>query len=195
MIEPSPAYLQAVEDAKRHHASAKTYSGKFLRPHKPWIAELVSELSIADALDYGAGKGIQYEWIDPEDGKTLEQAWDMPVTKYDPCWPPFATEPDRQFDLVICTHTLGSIPIVDQEWVLDRLYAFARKALYVAEKLGPVKKGVHGKRKGFPNFWTADQWADLLRTGKERNGSGAVVVLSTMYAAPDGQKITTRIRI
>lgn len=200
---PSEQYLRALEEAKEHHRTAKTYSGKFLRPHKPFLSELIREHECKSALDYGAGKGVQYEWVDPEDGLTLEQAWGIDVQKYDPAWPPFEAEPEGKFDLVMCTHTLGSIPIVDQDWVLDRLFDLTAKVLYIAEKLGPIKKGVHGPRHGFVNNWHRDQWAScIMARAFHRFGPGVkspyerppAIWLSTNEKA-EGERITTRTRL
>lgn len=171
---PSSAYIQAVAEASAHHARSKTYSGKLLRPHKPFLMSLIAERDIGSALDFGAGKGAQYTWIDPSDGLTLEQAFGFEVTKYDPAWPPFAAEPEpaAAFDLVLCTHTLGSIPLADQAWFIERLFGLATKVVYIAEKLGPIRKSVHRDRAQFPDEWTRDQWLEALtphaKTGKAR---------------------------
>jgi hypothetical protein len=139
-FKPSDEYRAAVAEGARHHASSKTYSGSFLRPHKPFLTEIIQRLGCTSALDYGCGKGVQYEWIDPDDGLTLEQAWGFEVRKYDPCYPPFAAEPVGRFDLVICTHTLNLIPLADLDRVIRRLFDLSGKAVYIAEKIGARKK-------------------------------------------------------
>lgn len=157
---PSAEYHAAVEEGRRHHADSKTYSGSFLRPHKPFLTEMVERHRCRFALDVGAGKGRQWEWIDPEDGKTMEQAWGVEVTKHDPCWPPFASEPVDTFDLVLCTHTISLIPVQDLEWFTRRLYGFATKALFVAEKIGERKKAEVADPFNRAIGWTAEKWVD-----------------------------------
>lgn len=159
---PSKAYHRSVAEAAAHHAASKTYSGKLLRPHKPYLSDLIALLDATSVLDIGCGKGAQYEWVDHQDGKTLEQAWGVAVTKYDPAWPPFATEPVGTFDLVICTHVLGSVPIEDLDWFFDRVFGFADKAVFFAEKLGPVKKSAL-TAPGRPTDWTAPQWLEAVK--------------------------------
>lgn len=143
LTSPSKAYQVALAQSIQHHQSSKTYSGSLMRPHAPAIKMVIDKLGCQSVLDYGAGKGSQYEWVMPESGQTVEQYWGVPVTKYDPAWPPYATEPVGKYDLVICTHTLGAIPTEDLGWVVDRLYALAGKALYIAERIGHVRKKVH----------------------------------------------------
>lgn len=140
MDKPSKEYLDAIAEGRRHHLSSKTYSGSFLRPHKPYLSELIERLGIGSALDIGAGKGRQYEWRDPLDGKTLEESWGFDVAKHDPCWPPFEAEPQGQYDLVICTHTASIIPAGDLKWFIERIAFHAGRAVYLAEKIGPRQK-------------------------------------------------------
>src|SRR6478736_7415044 len=97
----SKEYRQALAAATKHHANSKTYSGRFLRPHKPWLTDLIQRLDIKSALDYGCGKGEQYRWVDPADGQTLEQTWGFEVEKFDPAWPPYSAEPRGRYDLVM----------------------------------------------------------------------------------------------
>lgn len=172
--ESSLTYLHCLAEARQHHAQSKTYSGKFLRPHAPLIKQLIDELGGATSiLDYGCGKGAQYEWVShggdasiPQ-GMTIEQYWGVPVTKFDPAYPPFEVEPlDQQFDIVICTHSLGSIPVGDLPWVLMKLFHYARKAVYIAEKIGPVRKQVFSRPEEMPR-WNADQWARCISAARK----------------------------
>lgn len=166
MFKGSIAYQRAIAAAQLHHASNKTYSGKFLRPHAPRIKNIIDNLGITSILDYGCGKGRQYEWISPGGdasipaGETIESFWKIPVRKFDPAWPPFAVEPiGEQFDLVILTHVIGSVPLDDLQSFLAHVGSYAQKALYIAEKVGPAKKRVFEMRP-----WTDTVTAKQLRS-------------------------------
>lgn len=187
----SGEYQAALAQATEHHALNKTYSGRFLRPHKPWLTELIRRLGITSVLDYGCGKGEQYRWVDPLDGQTMEEAWGVNVEKFDPAWPPYAAEPFGQFDLVICTHVLGGIPLVDHSWVLDRIFGHARKAVFIAEKIGPVRKDVHGDRLGMANGWSAIEWLDTIAPHRRE---GVETHLSVLYRSAHG-KFTGRFQL
>lgn len=164
-MKGSEDYQRALRESTEHHASNKTFSGKFLRPHGPFIKELIQKHDIKSILDYGSGKGEQYKWVNPENGKTLEEDWGVKVTCYDPAWPPFAAEPVGKFDLVLCTHTLGVIPIKDLGWVIAEIYGLAKKVAYFAEKLGPVKKTLISRPDLHPRDWKASDWIEVLDAG------------------------------
>lgn len=195
--EFSRLYDTALEEARAHHASSKTYSGKFLRPHAPFIRTLIEKFGARTLLDYGCGKGAQYSWVSDGDeasipgGQTIEQYWGLEATKYDPAYPPFAAEPVGLFDVVVCTHVLGSIPTRDLADVLERLFGLAKHCVYIAEKIGPVGKQVFSAPEHFPR-WSSETWRAFIaatRTARritvpcffaarERTGNGILVTRS-----------------
>lgn len=166
----SDEYYKALAAATKHHELSKTYSGKLLRPHAPFIKQIIDRLSVQSILDYGCGKGAQYEWVSQggtdsiPKGMTIEQYWGMPVTKYDPAVLAFNRYPMGPFDLVICTHTLGAIPVLDRPYIVEALYGLSRKALYVAEKIGAIKKQVYSSESLVSN--TREYWETLLLQNK-----------------------------
>lgn len=193
---PSKDYDRALAEATAHHARSKTYSGKFLRPHKPFLLDLAAKLELQSALDYGCGKGAQYTWVDPSDGRTLEEALGFAVAKYDPAWPPFAAEPYGQFDLVICTHVLGSIPTADLPWALDRMYGHATKAVFFAEKIGEVRKHVMTERGCHAFNWDVERWCTFLAPQADQylEERGVQTFVSFRWRDDDGEVHVGRYR-
>ena len=186
-MKPSAAYHAALEASKQVH-KGKQFTGKFLRPHAPFIKEIIDRLGCKTVLDYGCGKGQQYEWVIPSTGQTIEQFWGVTVTKYDPAYPPFAKEPEGKFDLVICTQVLGAIPVSDIPWVVDRLYALADKAIYVSERLGDARK-VLGDNALRPTEWSVTDWQFELG----RIDQDIELTLATRSIV-NGEKITSHFR-
>lgn len=166
----SSEYYAALEDSKKHHATSKTFSGKLMRPHAKFIRALIKQYKCRSLLDYGCGKGLQY--VEPwcPGGKTLEEWWGIPVTKYDPAWPQFAREPEGQFDIVIVTHTLGCVPVKDLPAVVDRLVELAgngQGVIYIAERIGPPKaKMVKTVASALPESWRVPQWLHMVYRDK-----------------------------
>ena len=195
MNKPSPHYVKALEDSKEIH-KGKQFTGKFLRPHAPFIKEIIDRLGCRTVLDYGCGKGQQYEWVIPSTGQTIEQFWGVEVTKFDPAWPPFAAEPQGTFDLVICTQVLGAIPVTDRGWVIDRLYGLADKALYVSERLGEARKIV-GDNALRGADWNVREWQFALMRNKTLDPDycpGIEVTFCSRIINDEGAKITSHHR-
>lgn len=187
---PTQAYHDAVAEGARHQQDSKTYSGKMLRPHKPYLVELAREHGCHSGLDVGSGKGAQFSWVDPSDGLTIEQALGFEMVKHDPCWPPYAAEPDGTFDLVTCTHTISLIPLSDLEWFTQRLCDFANKVVFVAEKIGPRKKGEIADPENRAIGWDRGQWQEWF-DGFARSYPDLTIILSTLERLDRG-KVTTR---
>lgn len=164
MTEPSDSYYQALQATQHLHATTKKFNGRFLLRYAEEVEALIREFDCKTLLDYGCGKGVQWERPMPEGGFLAERLG-VKVTKYDPGWPPFAAEPQGQFDIVVCTQVLGSIPIVDLPWILERIYGFASKAVYIGERIKPLRKQhLAHMADQMPHEWPHDRWAEALRS-------------------------------
>lgn len=214
MVKKSRAYDVALAQATQHHMTSKTYSGKFLRPHALIIKRLIDQTGARHVLDYGCGKGAQYEWVShggtasiPE-GMTIQQFWDVQVFRYDPAFPPLATiSPEEfitariggisRFDITLVTHVLGSIPINDLVgWVLPRLANLTEHAVYIAEKIGAVGKQVFADstdmwlQSTMPR-WEAPYWRGFIQGASVVHPNVAWYV-STLERTPAGKIMTLR---
>jgi len=115
-------------------------------------------------VTHNCGKGKQYINVDPDTGQTLEEYWGIVTTKYDPGVQKFARhEPEGKFDLVICVQVLGSIPRDDLTWVVDRLYSFATKAIFVSERLAIPRKQIYASMADdMPHGLSREDWLTIL---------------------------------
>jgi len=183
----SHKYFAALEDSKKLQANTNKFSGKFIKPHAKYIKGIIDQYNIRSILDYGCGKGLQYEWVIPSDtplaqwslsgdlereeniipgGMTLEQYWGIKVTKFDPAVPKFAAEPEAAHDLVICSHVLGAIPVYDLPVIIKRLFSLANKFLYIVESIGLPKKKWVSEGIECPIGWTKMQWIEVIAPHK-----------------------------
>jgi hypothetical protein len=163
---PSEKYYEALRLTQQHHDNqTKTFSGNFTWKNRERIKYIIDRFEIKSILDYGCGRGRQYDRVDEETGQSLEQYWGgVAVTKYDPGVRWFSEEPQGKFDLVICVQVLGSIPRVDLPWVVDRLYGFANKVVYVAERLVIPGKQIYKKiEDDMPYGLSRGEWLEILR--------------------------------
>lgn len=179
---PSAAYYDAVGRGRVHHESqGKTFSGAFLFKQRDRVKEVIEKFSVVSMLDYGCGAGKQYllrmgaDGVsrvpgDPgysDDDPGLMQILGLEPAKvrlYDPCVQRYAVEPAGVFHLVVCVQVLSCIPRQDLPWAIDRLYGFASRAIFVAERMGAARKKIYdGMRDLMPREMSTDEWVELLR--------------------------------
>lgn len=184
MSEPTEAYTRALKATQAYHArkQGKTFSGAFMfKDQRHRLAEICQRYSVETMLDYGCGYGQQYDMREGADGKGIkpnEPGFDPAgrslfdilglknknVTRYDPGIPNVSAEPVGKFDLVACVQVLGCVPTADLPWVIDRLYGFATKAVFVAERIGAPHKAIHDHMAGeMPRNTSAEEWLERLR--------------------------------
>lgn len=164
MTNPSPRYFEALRATQVFHATHKTFSGRFLFRYLDDVKKVITDLGCETLLDYGCGKGRQWNEPIDESGAMLIDVLGVTPTLYDPGLPRYDHEPQGKFDIVVCTQALGGVPIADLPWVVDRLHGFASKAVYVGERLGPCKKDLHAHMADeMPYEWTHEQWAEVIR--------------------------------
>ncbi len=175
---PSARYRELIQLYERMHREGErflnippgdTFPGSSLLPHLRVVKALIDSTGALDLLDYGAGKGTQYRpqrvTIEGLEGEwdSVAEYWEVDnVSCYDPCHTPFSTLPQGTFDGVISTDVLEHCPEEDVPWVLEEIFSFAHKfvfltvAGYVARKRLPNGENAHSTIK--PLDW----WRDLI---------------------------------
>lgn len=155
---PSPRYDELVGFYKQMHAEGTqelnkslaaedTFTGMSLLPHVTTIKSLIDKFGVKTVLDYGAGKAKFYTapLFPSADGTRkvdLRAFWGVDeIRLYDPGYEPLSKLPvGETFDAVICTDVMEHIPEQDMDWVIDELYGFAKKVVYVCIATYPAGK-------------------------------------------------------
>jgi hypothetical protein len=174
---PSARYFELLRMNKLLHEQGeiqtglqpeKTFEGMSLLPHLKTIKALIERTGATTLLDYGCGKGHQY---DPRPikikgvlYKSIIDYWGVAMLSgYDPCYPPYSQLPEGKFDGVISTDVLEHCSEQDLPWIMAeifdcaRLFVYVSIALYPATKLLPNGENAHSTLK--PRKW----WEELLR--------------------------------
>jgi hypothetical protein len=151
---PSPRYRELLELYRRMHdegeqflglAPEATYPGVSLMPHVRGIKALVKETGAKTILDYGSGKGMQYEpqhfTLDGEgDWDGVLDYWDVDEVRcYDPCYARYSKLPDGKFDGVVSTDVLEHCVPEDVPWIIEEMFSFATRFVYAAIACYPAK--------------------------------------------------------
>lgn len=172
---PSPRYLALIQQYRQLHtegataqglSAQETFPGQSLPEHAPAICELIAETQANSLIDYGCGKGLQYDLRDVTlpggaIASSISAYWGDPkIVLYDPGYPPLSTRPSEPAGGVICTDVLEHCPEEDMEWIVDDLFSlanrfvFANIASYPAAKTLPSGENAHCTVRE-PQWWRA----------------------------------------
>lgn len=176
---PSPRYRELLAHyADMHHvagerfqnvSAAKTYPGDSMPRHAGEIKAMIDAHRARTILDYGSGKGCQYQQVQVKltDGRvfpTIPAFWGVEsVTCYDPAYEPFKQLPQIQFDGVVCTDVLEHIPEDDLPWIVEELFGFARRFVYVNVACYPAMKRLPNGENAHCTVRPTAWWDTLVR--------------------------------
>lgn len=175
---PSPRYLELQMLYRRMHQKGEeflnvpaeeTFPGASLDAQLFRIKQLISRTGADTLLDYGCGKGRQYEPrpIKDEAGATwpgVIDYWDIgELVCYDPCYEPYAKLPQGKFDGVICTDVLEHCPEPDVPWIIDELFAYATRFVFANVACFPARKRLANGENAHCTIQPVEWWTELVR--------------------------------
>lgn len=173
---PSPRYKELLEQYRFLHENGEidrqvpaenTFEGSSALPQSTRIKRLVDMFGAKSLLDYGAGKGKQYEIeVEVEGNKYqgLQEYWNIEeLYRYDPAYAPFTQLPNRQYDAVICTDVIEHIPETDVEWVLDEIFSYSKKFVFINIACYPAKKTLPNGENAHCTTYTEQWWAPIFQ--------------------------------
>jgi hypothetical protein len=197
---PSHRFGELIEQYRSLHrdgdprigvAADQMFDGKSLPRQAHRIKALLARTGAKTLLDYGSGKGMQYQPAKIlENGmprwNSMQEYWGVESIRcYDPGYLPFSALPEGVFDAVVCTDVLEHCPEQDLHWIVGELFRFARQfvfanvACYPAVKTLPNGENAHCTVRSV-DFWRAlfedaargssgvlwEVWADTPRGGR-----------------------------
>jgi len=152
---PSPRFTELVGYYQEMHEKGaiaqnipaeETFDGRSLPKHAGNIQQINNIMGSRTILDYGSGKGRQYEPVEistPDGQKfgSIKELWGVDViTCYDPGHKPFSKLPTRTFEAVVTTDVLEHCPKEDIPWMIDEIFGFAEEFVYVNVACYPAGK-------------------------------------------------------
>jgi hypothetical protein len=152
---PSPRYQALTGQYRQMHVEGErflnirpeeTFPGFSLPAQADRIKRLIDATGAQNILDYGSGKGRQYDLrsVQSADGRrheSIQEFWDVDYVQcYDPCYEPFNKLPEGRFDGVICTDVLEHCPEEDIAWIVDELFGYAERFVFANVACYPAKK-------------------------------------------------------
>jgi|SRR5688572_26447536 len=183
---PSPRYLELIQLYRRLHregelrlglSGEQTYPGISLLPHVHRIKRLIVSTGAKTILDYGCGKGHQYDPVpiripDDRTWDSVIDYWDVDeVCCYDPCYERYCKLPQGEFDGVISTDVLEHCPEQDVPWVVGEMFGYARKFVFANVASYPALTTLPNGENAHCTVRPPDWWeAVFRRAGNSRAG-------------------------
>lgn len=170
---PSPCYQPLMALYRQMHAAGpEVFAGKSVFFAAAKVRDLVQRFGARHLLDYGSGKGEQYKatnislhgvvgvW------PSLKDYWGVDeVTCYEPATGAPADGVAGQYDGVICVDVLEHCAAEDLPWVVEELFAHARRfvfanvASYPAAKVLPNGDNTHVTQRR--EYWWKALFAEI----------------------------------
>jgi hypothetical protein len=200
---PSPRYRELIGLYGRMHVEGETrlgipaeqtFPGSSLFPHVARIKTLISATEAKTILDYGAGKGLQYRphkivlgGAHLADG--IAEYWDVDeVQCYDPGYAPHSARPQGRFDGVISTDVLEHCPEEDLAWILEEIFGYATRFVYLNVACYPARKTLPNDENAHVTVRPADWWRDKVaaasRPGLKWALHADATSASTLFQSP-----------
>ena len=146
----------------------KTFPGKSLAPQAASIKRLIVQTGALAVLDYGSGKGMQYETraIRDDAGKVWPSVIDFwgvdEVVCYDPCYAPYRNLPSGTFDGVICTDVLEHCPEEDIPWIIEEMFSYATRFVFANVACYPARKRLPTGENAHCTIQPVEWWRTLI---------------------------------
>ena len=160
-------------DARLNLPSEKTFPGTSVFPQAKRIKSLIRRTQAATLLDYGCGKGQQYEAYGieiPGEGvyETLQDYWDVDfIYCFDPAYARFAKLPELAVDGVICTDVLEHCPEDDLPWIVNELFSLADTFVFASVAGHPAKKVLPNGENAHCTQQSPDWWKSLFESAAQ----------------------------
>jgi hypothetical protein len=175
--KPSPRYRDLLEMYRDLHLhgerqqgipARQTFDGRSLHRQLPRIKRLIRDTGALTVLDYGCGKGTQYDprpVVVEGEGRwdSVMDYWEVDeVTCFDPAYPPLSKRPAGVFDGVVCTDVLEHCPEDDVPWIIADLFAYARKFVFATIACYPARKHLPDGQNAHCTVREPQWWAQIF---------------------------------
>ena len=171
---PSDDYVNLIKMyEQKHDQAAGMFNGRSLLKFVDIIKAYLEQHECKSILDYGCGKGILYG----EDYHTLTNEIDCPLPEYwnlydhglfDPGYEKYGKLPIHKKDAVICTDVLEHVAEEDLSWVVDEIFSYAKKMVFLNIACFEAVKTLPDGRNAHISIFSPEDWVQMLAE-KSRN--------------------------
>jgi|TARA_R100001530_G_scaffold1283_4_gene2255 hypothetical protein len=167
-------YINLHENGNETIPADKMFNGISLIYYIPDLMEVVLNKEKAKSiLDYGCGKGKLYSSTEyntlnlDKKGRRLKDSlpnlWQLDYYDlYDPGYKEYSKLPKGKYDGVICTDVIEHIDENDCDWILDEIFSYGRKFIYVTIACYQALKTFDNGKNVHVNVQTPEYWKKKL---------------------------------
>jgi hypothetical protein len=174
---PSPRYTELQGLYREMHAKGETFlgvppedtfPGSSLPAQAGRIKRLVQLTGAKTLLDYGSGKGRQYEprVVKDKDGgrwRSIAEYWGVErIVCYDPCYPPYSDLPAGRFDGVLSTDVLEHCTEQDLPWIIEEIFGYATRFVFANVACYPARKRLPTGENAHCTIKPVEWWRDVI---------------------------------
>ena len=120
----------------------KIYNGISTMVFAKIIKKIIKKNKIKYLLDYGSGKGDRYFFkssFGNEEYPPLKDYWGVKTTLFDP-GVPYPKPKNKKYEMVISIDVLEHIPLQDLNWVIEEIFNFSEKIVFLNVACFPAKR-------------------------------------------------------
>jgi len=177
-------------------SAERTFPGESLIPQLGRIKRLIDRTKAQTILDYGSGKGKQYEprLIKNESGEQWPSVIDFwgveEIECYDPCYEPYSKLPAGKFDGVISTDVLEHCPEQDVPWIVDEIFGYATRFVFANVACYPADKHLPTGENAHCTIQPIEWWQNLVRNTASRHPDVVWEIrVQSSADTPDGKQL------
>ena len=149
------------------------FNGISLAVHIERLTKLMLLEGVKSLLDYGCGKALLYDDMKYKEmpidkngqvlPKPLSKLWQLDYfSLYDPAYEKYSKLPKGKYDAVICTDVIEHIDEKDVDWILDEIFSYARKFVFVTIACYKALKEFEDGRNLHVNIKQPSYWKEKL---------------------------------
>ena len=159
---------------RKLHQQENRFRGVSTAKHIPDIKKLIDETHAKTLLDFGCGKGIQYN-----EHKIHLQWGGVKPTLYDPGYRAHDQKPEGTWDGVICTDVLEHIPRDSVKDVLFDIISRADKFVFLNVSTRPAGVNLPNGENAHCTVEEHSWWEKQIKNVKTDIGSDVIIFLES----------------
>jgi len=168
--KPSPRYKKLLSEYAAMHEDGR-FSGIGCFKWRKQLRTLINETGSKTLIDYGCGHGVHlkeqtvkalFAKLNVFCSSWTEALGVESITGYDPASDQYSILPEGQFDGAICIDVLEHIDENDLPWVIDEIFSYATKFVFLTVATVPAKKNLPNGENAHVTIRDQDWWNTLI---------------------------------